>query len=801
MGFLDDISELNAPERNKVIQDYIGHGGDEGIQKRVYFFRKRCVYVKYFLMLINVLNSNEILYYIKGSSAWFANVRHNLFSQEFLADPLNIQCENIIKYILEKHGGNMALLASFLPQNWDISIFTNTPEQTRMLIKQQLEIIKDIMINDPYIISQERVTRRKQRGETVLSIDINSNNKGADTFKGGWVSLCRTEDKHDNIYSDFDDKMVCTNEIKIDQINRVGFLIFWISIYTIPISQNLKDGDHPYNFGTNFLSKITKWLPATIFPEGLGIDANFLNLEGLALNSIFMESTGVDRRLEKKLDIDNIRLNSLLENRDPQEMLGFYKLILNIWETTFNLWSDEEMKLFFYTEYQHQDILNTIQKNILKYYITDGDNTLNNIEKYLVNLYRNTINNILMDIYDKSKSKRIEGVESIDLFIVGGDAFSRYIPTDKISDIDVKLIVTPIRKARSRSRKPPVIPLHIKNEIINFVSDIISPYIIYLNYTGKFFDRPAFRIRSYDASEQNSPYSLISLDCRGLIDVPDVGISGFFLDYAILDIAIIYNYNKEDYTKYIHNSICDGYITLPGYLLDSNNMPEKDQILPVLTDLTQVSFLPVANSLFLLEELINRYENASSVEGRFFAGKIEKDIYRYNEIKKLTDLTPVITNSNVMDPLLWYSMKLIEKVSKVVNYFGCVYAKQFDTIRLGIKKLELDFPDRWTQTWRYVIKTKTTYNSKGYIFCDYEYLDNPEENLIDLDFFMGGCLTDVLQINYSDNTMVQNSYVTLKKRVKLFCQILDKENKTQFTDIIGNLETQENINNYLGLKK
>ena len=882
MAFLDRLSKTaTLQERNAMVQENIGLGGNEGIEKRIHFFIKRCAYVKYFLMLIHTLNSSKILYYVKGSSAWFANAKDSLFDQEWLADPSNITCKGVWEYLLAKHGDNAALLASFLPQNWDISIFTPNPEEVTINIKQELDRIRELMIRDPDIKPQERQTRgskgRETTGETVLDIDVNIATEGADTFKGSYVSLCRIENKQGNEYGEFDDELVCTNQIEHDQSHRVGFLVFWISIYNITDIRNaLEPQVGEINsvdfFYEKFISKITRLLPATIFPEGTGLNANFLNHEGLALNSIFMESSGVDRRQEKKLDIDSMRLNAMLKNKTPEEMVVFYKSILEVWETSFMVWatggglemftllrtkgaSSEVARLcverggwtltpdiavewcaaassgnapgrvpgteeanppektylsrynyFFNDSYQYDAILNTIKKNILKYYMVDNDNMLNLIEESLVSLYRATVNNIIIDIYDKSRSLVIEGVESVNIFIVGGDAFGRYIEEGKISDIDVKLIITPTppkNPKKGRWKKIPVIDANIKNAVINFISDILSPYIIYLNYINKFVDKPTFRIRSYDASAEASPYSLISLDCRGKIDPPDTGVTGFFLEYALLDISIMYNYQQDDYTNYIHNSSCGYDIRLPGYLVDPVNMPQTPQVRPVVSSLIQASSLPVANALFLLTELKNRYEIPASVEARFFAGKIEKDILRYitlsEIIAKNKTYIPVILSRNTMDPFLWYSMKLITKTEKVINYLGCVYTKQFDAIRLGVKNLEVDFPDRRQQRWRYVIKAKTTYNSGRFIFCDHEYLIN-DDNVQDLHFFVGECQSDVLRVIDPSGDAALSSELTLRERVKLFCKVLNRDNRELLDNIIGTVWPLDHVVKYLGLE-
>ena len=160
---------------------------------------------------------------------------------------------------------------------------------------------------------------------------------------------------------------------------------------------------------------------------------------------------------------------------------------------------------------------------------------------------------------------------------------------------------------------------------------------------------------------------------------------------------------------------CTSETNLPEYLV--SDIPQRsEQLAFVLNNLVAASVLPVANVDFLINEMTNRYENTDSVEARFFNGKIEKDIVRYTTLKKFSDNVLLNTTPNVMDPFLWWSMKLT-RISEGLKYFGCIYSSQFDFIRTYKKgtKLEVVAPDRFRLDNESHVnqKSKTGFSSKG----------------------------------------------------------------------------------------
>lgn len=769
MGFLDTILVLSPKERDYQVKKYIGQGNN-GIEKREFFFRKRCAYISYYVEFINALNSNGIKYYIKGSSAWFANAREFLFSG-YPGDINKADCDSMMNFLHKNYKENIPLIASFLPQNWDICIFSDQPGIAREEIYGYLQDLARRMEKDPNIIPQKRKTRSKKTDESsILSIKTNTNNDGADTFNGGWISICSEEYKHGHKFKDFDDKIVCTEPA---ETGRIGFLIFWVAIYHIPVH-------HVHNFSHNFLNKLTVNLPSTLTDKEQKLNAVFLNPLGLLLNTLYMKAGGVDRKIDKKLDIDNLRMGSMGINKYEA-----YKQIHNIWINTFSEWTEKDIDILF-GPIPYNSIENEIKKNILNNYITpEGISYLETIENSLVTEYRPTINNILIHMNYKLSQTKFEGVESVKLFIVGGDAFARYITTDKISDIDVKLIITPHKK---QGGKRPVIPSYIREEIVRFVTETISEYIVYLNYTGKFFDKPLFRLRNYDATKQDFPYNLISMDCRGNHDFPQADVYGFFLDYAILDISIMYNNNKKSTEDYVWEIPCRGELRLPGYLV--SDAPKSEQVVKVLHDLSDSSKLPIASVPFLVKEMVDRYENPDSVEGRFFAGKIEKDIQRYLSLK--TQNVKLNDTYNIMDPFLFWTMNLVDRINLGLSYFGCIYSSQFNFIRSYKKgsKLQVPAPDRFhLETKTFVNrKSKTPFSSEKFSFCDNEYLK--QIDMDDIHYFMGHC-----RLGFDNDYSWENT----KKYMGVFCNIMNRADRTEYPLLLGEIVKLNDVEKYLGI--
>lgn len=767
MKILETVSKLSPQERDEYIKEFIGQNSN-GILKREYFFKKRFAYVPYYLRFVYMLEEYGVKYYIKGSSAWFANARENIM-KGYTGNIKTSSADSILDFLKKKFHTSIPLLASFLPQNWDICIYTDQVEIARKEIYKFMTKLSVQMKQDPLIIPQKRQTRRGGSSDTI-NIKVNTKGEGADTFKGAWVSMCSEEYERVHKFRDFDDKLVCTDKSKDTGI--IGFLIFWVVIYNIPTK-------HMKSFEENFLDKVTIKLPSDFSEKS---QVRFLNTLGLILNTTYMESSGISRKTEKKLDIDKLRSESLELNRYE----SFQKL-QHIWFQTFGSWSETEILSLFY-EGQFSSITNNIKKNILSNYIVNsGINYMQLLENNLLSDYRAVINNIIIHINYILLSKTFDGVESVKLFIVGGDAFARYIPTTNLSDIDIKLIITPNVKTRGKN---PIMPSELKQDVVKFIVEILSEYIVFLNYTGKFFDRPLFRVRNYDATKQNVPYNLISLDCRGNHDVPEANVSGFYLDYAILDISIMWNNTKKNTDDYITEMDCIGELKLPGYLTTDENIPESKQLYQTLDNLIQSAKIPIASSNFLLSEMVERYNNPNSVEARYFNGKIEKDIERYIILKNYQN-QPIQT-INVMDPFLFWTMNE-EKLKRNLQYFGCVYSSEFDFIRTYKKgkKLQIVAPDRFSvEKSNYInIKSKTSFSSDKFVFCDEEY--HKQMDMTDIKYFMANC-----HINFDGNYSDEN----IKKNVYIFCEILNRNNRTEYKKYLGNITPLKTIIEYLNNK-
>ena len=701
-----------------------------GKEKRFDFFKKRAKYIKYYNYFVKVLNELRVPYYIKGSSAWWSNLN----SDGIIKESNNKTCEEVLLHLEREYEENIDEIASFLPQNWDFSIFVKTGYKDKVMqqLIQQLGVIKKKMNSDKHIFPPGRILRSKTNEEPILGFEINSKEYGSDTFKGSYISFCRIENRENNKYEHFNDENVCTGQIKLDQKDKIGFLLFWITIHEVP------DMDKFYN---NFLKPITIKKKSTIFNKELDEkieETYFLNIDGLLLGNIYMESKGVNRSNEKQLKVDELRLNSINQYKTAEDKFNKLNYLYNFWIKNFKQnelgWSNTDYKKFF-KEYENKNIVNGIKKLILKNVIDDKSKIggITYLEQSLVNNYRPVINNIIIELSKLLKKTKIEGISKIDMFIVGGDAFTRYIENSKISDIDIKLQLTP----EANHNKQRNIDQKIKKNIEELIIRFLSPYVIYLNYIGKFHNGPSFRIRQFDNTREDSPYNLFSLDCKSSHSVPKL-MKDFYMEYAILDISIGYNYNKHDYKKDYEMMKTDAKLNMSYYFFQNYNDNKIKQIKQYINNIFLQATLPVATRKFLLEDLQKTYENESAMEGRLLAGKIEKDMRRYKQLKSQINSSSKIIKYNISDPFLIWTMFNQPDISKTLSLCGCLYYNMFIELYKKIRGK----------------KKKITYTSSGYSYC------NKDLNVSDAQ----KCL----------NQLYPN--INIENFIDFFCKVMDKNN-------------------------
>ena len=731
-----------------------------GVEKRFDFFKRRSKYIKYYNYFVEYLNKLQVPYYIKGSSAWWSNF-NPVIKKDLETYNIKKSCEDVLLYLQNKYPNNIDEIASFLPQNWDFSIFVPTGYKNKIkdnLIKK-LKEIKLKMNNDKNFFSDKRVLRSSKNTEQILGFEINSENEGADTFKGSYISYCRIENRQGNKYKHFNDENVCTEQIKLDQKDKIGFLLFWITIHEVPNINKFYD---------NFLKPITIQEKTTIFDlelEQTPTKTFYLNIDGLLLGHIYMESKGVNRTDEKQLKVDELRLNSIGIYKTKEQRLKKLKKIYEFWTQNFEKnkleWTKKDYNKFF-KEYEYNNIVNGIKKLILQnlYDKNSKSDAITYLEKSLVNNYRPVINTIIINLSAYLKKTKISGISKIDMFIVGGDAFTRYIENSKISDIDIKLQLTP----EITHIKKQLIEPKIKKQIQEIIIKFLSPYIIFLNYIGKFNNGPSFRIRQFDNTMEDSPYNLFSVDCKFFRNIPDL-FDNFYMEYAILDISIGYNYNKHDY-KYDYDMIDTNVkINMTNYFFNNNyNISQiKKQIESVYIE----SKLPVATRKFLIEDLQKTYENKSAMEGRLLSGKIEKDMRRYKLLKSKINSSEKIIKYNLSDPILTWTFKYQENIKQALTFCGCLYYNMFIELYNKIKGK----------------KRKMTYTSTGYSYCNLVFLDSLKDDYLHISAKQ--CISD-LNLDLEEQ---------VKNYVKIFCKVMNKNNKEiqEPFNLISNIQIIEKL--------
>lgn len=351
----------------------------------------------------------------------------------------------------------------------------------------------------------------------------------------------------------------------------------------------------------------------TIYDNGF----HYLNLTGLYL---FLEITP---SRSKEYNIDLYRTNIITKiykfyNASMKNVyLNIIKLFINIFENTDDIKSDN-----YRTRYDIQLSL------LLKKFITlqtEDSNILDQFSSYITELFRPYINSfisntadILLETYSKDNY----------IFIVGGDAYRRYLPDDikNTSDIDTKLFYYDEKD---------------KNELIrltvNEMSELIT--ILYINKQNIFsnfknttigfdnkdyefniefipvYDSGQFRIRYIDADD----FILFSLDYRTKINVElkgdDIQLSTSIInEIAVLDVVLMKSDLESNYTVTLSNG------------------------------------LPIASAEYLVSDLKKIYKEISeNVKLRFHKSKKDK--------KRLTSLLKYIQKTQELYPEIRTQLK------------------------------------------------------------------------------------------------------------------------------------------------
>lgn len=726
MSLIDKLIPMkDSNKRYKLISDFLEQkiSPEFSIQKRNFFFQNRRQIIPYYYILISQLNKLEkdgkLVYLIRGSSAWFNNVMNSITKgKTYDINSFDQMYHDFIRGI-----GDVHMAASLLAQNWDFSIFID---------ENYLDIVFD-MVNK---VVGDIAKKMKKDKINAMKISYNKDLDHLENFKGYYIALC-LENKEYSLYQHFSD-YVCNKQ------SPYSFFAFWITLHPV---NNLT---HIYN---TFVKPITVKLPASIinkYPTGTEIidekfsnpklkksertvrkrekrdlynvsefkfgnyseedietKANFLNFKGLIMFTTFMDSKHLNRTSEKGINIDEYRIR-WLEN-DGVKRGKLYKEIYKIWTDTF-----EEKDSIFENKWQLSNINDTFRNNILKNILNiDSNSSFDLIDTRLIEFYRGIINTIVIDLHKRITSYKHKYIEKVDVMIVGGDAFTRYIDKSTTSDIDVKVIVIP-----KKSTKETWMPNDIYEEIQQFITSILSKYIVYLNYTLKFSNmHTQFRLREWAEifkDMKGGKFHLFTLDCRTIHNVKQLGNKTFNLrnynhDLALLDVAI--NFDNERYYT--------GFKTTE--LMDVTPV-KRFQCSYINYNVNKIDFkIPIASPEFLMKEMYKRYKYPYLLEQRFRQGigKINKDIQRYMTLK--TDPQNFKEN-NVFD--LFMALTLITEDQSFdspqsnasIYYYADLYSQLYNYRKH--QKFTKNFNDKYTFKLPYSLS-----NSEN---CEYLQSIRPE---------------------------------------------------------------------------
>ncbi len=434
--------------------------------------------------------NNNLSYLVKGSSSWYANF--------FLADDRNVT-------IQESIGQNIG----FLPQNWDIEVYCPESKISTMICKYYNQLLqfhnnlndtnsedyetcvsfsKNIIMNDDQKVkienkcaltkatrrTEEKVQLKRQCSSIKLEKPI-----GFENFKAYQLRLCvRIKDNpNEEAWESFNDKDEC------ESTENFHF-IYYITFHQIPdiLFQDFK---------TNFLSKITRTIN----------NITYLNYYGhLFYATLIKANSGREFRKGKGMDLDNYRLDKLLyaitginnenelsdqQKRQRSEIIinsyyNLYKLI-TLYFANEELWETHLIPNEFWFVNLKQELVKRMLQNYFTPSIPNG--IVQKLDDLTIEYYRPILNTIVKELYDNINSDIPSPLVKkfpkhiFKVMIAGGDAFERYVPTNKIADIDLKIIIQ--HKEGKTTKKED------KMVIINYVRQVIfailSKHIVILN--------------------------------------------------------------------------------------------------------------------------------------------------------------------------------------------------------------------------------------------------------------------------------------------------------------------------------
>jgi hypothetical protein len=410
---------------------------------------------------------------------------------------------------------------SIVPGNYDIFCITNAKKKVNTIINKMCKIFDDIITLCQEQNIDVKYIRNYQEDDDDLFIKKGKNKGSIKCLSNNYYS------KEGCVFAPCKAMHLEISGGKYNEKVLIYFELILIEDQTIIhyVRDNIVDNNH-----NNSL--------------------NYLNLKGLYLFSELIIST----RIDKEFDIDTYRknlLNKLIETNPEFNKVNIYYKIIKIYFKIFSNRSNfKEMRIIL----------------IKNFVFLSDKHIIDDYNSYLTENFRPYINSFILNTYEKL-SLQIP-IQNYAIFVVGGDAYRRYIPEviTQTNDIDLKLVYTnkddyaTILNATIKMMSKLIYILYSKKPINLFksyqINDIVDIEFIPI-YTGG-----QFRLR-YIKSDN---YTLLSIDYRYKLKI-NINNKSIIVnqEFSLLDVVLYHD-------AFIHTAsiIYDGYIPVasPKYLIN-----------------------------------------------------------------------------------------------------------------------------------------------------------------------------------------------------------------------------------------
>lgn len=698
MSFNDLISKYKNITDEKLLQEL---KLSDTVEKRIFF---NSIYNKYSgIVAKNFLPNINHPYLLKGSSAWSLNYP-------------------------EKRS------FSFLPQNFDIEIYVKQDENIQNNIKDiYRSLLKFYKNNDLNSFAKKEnlslclstssniligKTKTEQKDNSMCIEQRNEDNPAyfqvttpqmMENLKAWSMSLCFkfNDKKIRDKYRDYYDTGC---------IGKTDDYHFMIYLTIIPYTtEDFKD----------YFNEITDIKKI----DNQGVRS--LNKKGLLLYHCFIKSK-INMRSEKKIDIDTIRINNTLHNNSSSEIENAY---IDLFDLVDILESNQSL---IPNKFYIDNLRNYIISQVLNYHrtITDfKDGIKTYIDNIVINFFRPIVNLFVVDL-----QKELKQYDDVYTFIAGGDAFERYIPSGKIADIDIKILLKYMNALKNKEYKDILknnidkikkIIFYVLTKHSTILNEILDRKDCYLERAlfTKFVEKCTITNTDVMVTQERDGILLCPLEKKYTkhfrvrnIDLVNIKnkITGFnltSLDYNKNFNVVIKRKNKIYNLKYKYSlAIFDAPLVFdtkfdPEYIV---NLPLK-----IVDDpfrecyksavgeciLQNKVYLPVASPKFLIKDIEERFNDKNLLLLRYQAGKIQKDVERLNQLIKYKS-DKIDSTYDTMSGLYYcLNSNVILTEMIIVNTLKGVYEMNMDKNKY---KENYDYPDEIVLNLKQDLKDKLT---------------------------------------------------------------------------------------------